>query len=95
MSLLMKNITLDMPSCREWWNDYLWTKQGAFASGVRPAGGSSGNVPMCRVVWYDKNGEEVTYGMPNDKDYEVGDSYFFEVDVETNLTRYFFTYQIE
>lgn len=30
---------------------------------------------MCRVVWYDKEGEEVVYGMPNDKGYEVGDSY--------------------
>ena len=39
---------------------------------------------MCRVVWYDKEGEKVSYGMPNDKNYEVGDSYFFEVDVETN-----------
>lgn len=53
-------------------------------SGVRPAGGSSGSVPMCRVVWYDKDGEQVTYGMPNDRDYEVGDSYFLEVDAETN-----------
>lgn len=53
-------------------------------NGVRPAGGSVGSVPMCRVVWYDKEGERVVYGMPNDKDYEVGDSYFFEVDTETN-----------
>lgn len=52
--------------------------------GVRPAGGSAGSVPMCRVVWQDKDGEEVTYGMPNDKNYEVGDSYFLEVDAETN-----------
>lgn len=40
--------------------------------------------PMCRVVWYDKDGEEVVYGMPNDKGYEVGDSYLLEVDVDTN-----------
>jgi len=42
------------------------------------------SVPMCRVVWYDKDGEKVVYGMPNDRDYEVGDSYFFEADAETN-----------
>lgn len=45
---------------------------------------SSEGVPMCRVVWYDKEGEKVTYGMPDDKGYEVGDSYFLEVDIETN-----------
>ena len=52
------------------------------ATGKR--GGKITSVPMCRVVWYDKDGEKVTYGMPNDKDYEVGDSYFFEADAETN-----------
>ena len=41
-------------------------------------------VPMCRVVWYDKDGEKVTYGMPDDLGYEVGDSYFLKVDKETN-----------
>lgn len=45
---------------------------------------SSEGVPMCRVGWYDKEGEKVTYGMPDDKGYEVGDSYFLEVDAETN-----------
>lgn len=40
--------------------------------------------PRCRVVWYDKNGEKVVYGMPNDKGYEVGDSYFIKVDVDSN-----------
>ena len=45
---------------------------------------SSKGVPMCRVVWYDKEGEKVTYGMPDDKGYEVGDSYFLEVDADTN-----------
>lgn len=45
---------------------------------------SSKGTPMCRVVWYDKEGEEVIYGMPNDKAYEVGDSYFLEVDADTN-----------
>lgn len=45
---------------------------------------SSKGAPMCRVVWYDKEGEKVIYGMPNDKAYEVGDSYFLEVDVDTN-----------
>lgn len=45
---------------------------------------SSKGAPMCRVVWYDKEGEKVTYGMPDDKGYEVGDSYFLEVDAETN-----------
>ncbi len=45
---------------------------------------SSKGAPMCRVVWYDKDGEKVTYGMPDDRGYEVGDSYFLEVDVETN-----------
>ncbi len=45
---------------------------------------SSNSVPMCRVVWYDKDGEKVTYGMPNDLGYEVGDSYYVEVDVDTN-----------
>lgn len=52
------------------------------ATGKR--GGRIASTPMCRVVWYDKDGEKVTYGMPNDKDYEVGDSYFFEADAETN-----------
>lgn len=42
-------------------------------------------VPMCRVVWYDKEGEKVVYGMPNrNEEYEVGDTYYVEVDVETN-----------
>ncbi len=45
---------------------------------------SSNGVPMCRVVWYDKDGEKVTYGMPNDLGYEVGDFYYLEVDVDTN-----------
>ncbi len=45
---------------------------------------SSKGAPMCRVVWYDKDGEKVIYGMPDDRGYEVGDSYFLEVDVETN-----------
>lgn len=45
---------------------------------------SSKGVPMRRVVWYDKEREIVVYGMPNDKAYEVGDSYFLEVDVDTN-----------
>lgn len=53
-------------------------------NGVRPAGGTAGSVPMCSVVWYDKDGDKVTYGMPNDRDYEVGDSYFLEVDAKTN-----------
>lgn len=47
-------------------------------------GGLVGSVPMCRVVWYDKDGEQVVYGMPNQDGYEVGDSYYLEVDVETN-----------
>lgn len=59
------------------------TYMSGAANGVQP-GGSIAEVPMCRVVWYDKDGEEVIYGMPNDMDYEVGDSYFLEVDVETN-----------
>lgn len=54
------------------------------AHGGKPAGGTIAETPMCRVVWYDKDGEKVTYGMPNDMGYEVGDSYFLEVDVETN-----------
>lgn len=45
---------------------------------------SSNGVPMCRVVWYDKDGEKVTCGMPNDLGYEVGNSYYLEVDVDTN-----------
>lgn len=45
---------------------------------------SSNGVPMCRVVWYDKDGEKVIYGMPNDLGYEVGDSYYVEVDMDTN-----------
>lgn len=45
---------------------------------------SSKGAPMCRVVWYDKEGEEVIYGMPNNMGYEVGDSYFLEVDADTN-----------
>ena len=45
---------------------------------------SSKGAPMCRVVWYDKDGEQVIYGMPNDRGYEVGDSYFLEVDTATN-----------
>lgn len=45
---------------------------------------SSKGALMCRVVWYDKDGEKVIYGMPNDKGYEVGDSYFWEVDADTN-----------
>lgn len=45
---------------------------------------SSNGVPMCRVVWYDKDGEKVTYGMPGDLGYEVGDSYYVEVDADTN-----------
>lgn len=40
--------------------------------------------PMCRVVWYDKDGEQVTYGMPNDLGYEVGDTYYLEVDADSN-----------
>lgn len=59
------------------------TYMSGAANGTRP-GGSIAEVPMCRVVWYDKDGEKVVYGMPNDRDYEVGDSYFFEVDAETN-----------
>ncbi len=59
------------------------TYMSGAANGIRP-GGSIAEVPMCRVVWYDKDGEKVIYGMPNDKDYEVGDSYFFEVDVATH-----------
>lgn len=39
---------------------------------------------MCRVTWYDKDGEKHTNGMPNNNDYEVGDYYIFEVDAETN-----------
>ncbi len=42
--------------------------------------------PMCRVAWYDKDGEKVIYGMPNDKGYEVGDSYFIKVDADSNRT---------
>lgn len=57
---------------------------GKVTNGVKTAGGAFSGTPMCRVVWYDKDGEEVVYGMPNDNDYEVGDSYFLEVDVETN-----------
>lgn len=45
---------------------------------------SSKGTPMCRVVWYDKDGDKVIYGMPNDAEYEVGDSYYLEVDVDTN-----------
>ncbi len=45
---------------------------------------SSQGSPMCRVVWYDKDGEKVICGMPNDKGYEVGDSYFIKVDVDSN-----------
>ncbi len=45
---------------------------------------SSQGSPMCRVVWYDKDGEKVICGMPNDKGYEVGDSYFIKVDVDRN-----------
>ena len=32
--------------------------------------------------------KKTTYGMPNDLGYEVGDSYYFEVDVDTNRTVY-------
>lgn len=60
------------------------TYMSGAANGVRAAGGSIAETPMCRVVWYDKNGEKVIYGMPNDKGYEVGDTYFVQVDVETN-----------
>lgn len=59
------------------------TYMSGAANGTRP-GGSITEVPMCRVVWYDKDGEKVVYGMPNDKDYKVGDAYFFEVDAESN-----------
>ena len=59
------------------------TYMSGAANGTR-VGGSIAEVPMCRVVWYDKDGEKVVYGMPNDRDYEVGDSYFFEADAETN-----------
>ena len=52
--------------------------------GSKPTTSGISKVPMCRVVWYDKNGEQVVYGMPNDKDYTVGDSYFIKVDSETN-----------
>lgn len=45
---------------------------------------SSNGVPMCRVVWYDKDGEKVTYGMPNDLGHKVGDSYYLEVDADMN-----------
>lgn len=59
------------------------TYMSGAANGARAGGGSIAEVPMCRVVWYDKEGKKVTYGMPNDKDYEVGDSYFLEVDEDT------------
>ncbi len=60
------------------------TYMSGAANTLQTGGGSIAEVPMCRVVWYDKDGEEVIYGMPNDMDYEVGDSYFLEVDTETN-----------
>lgn len=60
------------------------TYMSGAANGVRAAGGTIAETPMCRVVWYDKDGEKVIYGMPNDKDYAVGDSYFVQVDAETN-----------
>lgn len=34
-------------------------------------GGTIASTPMCRVVWYDKDGEKVVYGMPNDREYVV------------------------
>ena len=52
--------------------------------GNKPTTAGKSKVPMCRVVWYDKNGEQVIYGMSNDKDYTVGDSYYIKVDRETN-----------
>lgn len=60
------------------------TYMSGAANTLKSGGGTVAAVPMCRVVWYDKDGEKVIYGMPNDKDYEVGDSYFFEVDVATH-----------
>lgn len=54
-----------------------------YMSGATHKGRTIAETPMCRVVWYDKEGEKVIYGMPNNKDYEVGDSYFFEVDERT------------
>ena len=58
------------------------TYVGSYYNGVAKINGKG--APMCRVVWYDKEGEKVIYGMPNDAEYEVGDSYFLEVDVDTN-----------
>ncbi len=60
------------------------TYMSGAANGVKPVIGGRSETPMCRVVWYDKDGEEVVYGMPNDKGYEVGDAYYVQVDAKTH-----------
>ena len=60
------------------------TYMSGATNGTKPANAGRSEVPMCRVVWYDKDGVEVVYGMPNDKGYEVGDIYYVQVDAKTN-----------
>ncbi len=61
------------------------TYMSGAANTLSTGGGTIAEIPMCRVVWYDKDGEKVIYGMPNrNEEYEVEDTYYFEVDAETN-----------